>query len=64
MASVTLVNLNRVTIPPVAPYAIDILASALVDARHDVETLDLCGAADPERTIAAYFRRERRISWA
>lgn len=57
MANVTLVNLNQIAVPPVAPYAIDILGSALSVAGHGVEVLDLCGAEHPESRIAEYFGR-------
>src|SRR5262245_55103552 len=55
MASVTLVNLNRILVPTVAPYAIDIIGSALQDAGHAVEVLDLTPADDPVAAIHAYF---------
>lgn len=56
---VTLVNLNRITIPAIAPYALDVLASALDRDGHRVDILDLCRAEDPLAAIAGYFANER-----
>lgn len=53
MASVLLINLNRVQIPLVAPYALDVLGSALAEGGHDVEVLDLNLASDPLQAIDA-----------
>lgn len=47
MASVLLVNLNRIQVPLVAPYALDVLGSALADGGHDVDVLDLNLEAEP-----------------
>lgn len=52
---VTLINLNLVKIPAIAPYAIDILGSALDAAGHEVDVLDLCPEDDPVRALRAYF---------
>lgn len=57
MAMVTLVNLNQIDIPLVAPYALDVLASALTDGGHDVAVLDLNLERDPRAAIDAHFRR-------
>lgn len=54
-ASVTLVNLNLVRIPAIAPYALDVLGTALEDAGHGVTVLDLTRAEDPMAAIAAHF---------
>lgn len=57
MAVVTVVNLNQIQVPRVAPYAIDVLASTLTEAGHDVAVLDLNLETDPIAAIAAHFRR-------
>ena len=57
MARVTLVNLNRIQVPPIGPYAIDILGSALEEAGHDVGVLDLTPAEDPMEAIDSYFQK-------
>jgi hypothetical protein len=51
-AFVLLVNANRIR-PPVAPVAIDYLASALEDRRVPVRVLDLAWSADIESDIAS-----------
>ncbi len=56
MAVVTLVNLNQIRVPLVAPYALDVLASALTDGGHDVDVLDLNLESDPFAAIASRFR--------
>ncbi|MEA1959381.1 MAG: radical SAM protein [Chloroflexota bacterium] len=43
---ILLINPNRMK-PPVAPIALDYLASALVDEGHAVEVLDLCFSDNP-----------------
>ena len=53
--NVTLINLNTVSVPAIAPYAIDVLGSALSDAGHDVDVLDLCRHA--EDPVAAVHER-------
>lgn len=40
MVHVGLVNINRVKVPPIGPYAIDILATVLNDAGHEVSVHD------------------------
>jgi radical SAM superfamily enzyme YgiQ (UPF0313 family) len=52
---IALVNLNRIRIPPIAPYALDVLASALEREGEEVHILDLCPEADPIAAIDAYF---------
>ena len=61
LAKVALVNLNRIQIPPIGPYAIDILGSALEEAGHDVGVLDLTPAEDPIESIDSYFKNQLRI---
>lgn len=51
----TLINLNLVKIPAIAPYAIDILGSALDAAGHEVDVLDLCPEEDPFLALRRYF---------
>ncbi len=55
MAKVTLVNMNRISVPPIGPYAIDILGSALNNAGHDVEVLDLTPKENSLKAIDDYF---------
>lgn len=55
MANVSLVNLNRILVPPIGPYAIDILGSALEAAGHSVEVLDLTPQEDPLQAIDEHF---------
>lgn len=52
---VTLVNLNLIRVPAIAPYAIDVLGSALEHSGHAVQVLDLCRADDPVEAIHQYF---------
>lgn len=59
MAKVSLINLNRVIVPPIAPYAIDILGSALEAAGHSVEVLDLTPQENPAEAIDEYFSHVR-----
>jgi tryptophan 2-C-methyltransferase len=59
MSLITLVSLNQIRIPLVAPYALDILATALTSDGHDVELLDLNLEPDPIAAIASYFRSRR-----
>ncbi|UQS23756.1 tryptophan 2-C-methyltransferase [Amycolatopsis thermalba] len=56
---VTLVNPNLVH-PPITPYALDILTTALEDARFDVEVLDLTFERDhwPD-AVTSYFQRRQ-----
>jgi hypothetical protein len=58
MSTVTLINLNRITVPLVAPYALDVLGSALAAGGHDVDVLDLNVESDPSAAIARRFRDE------
>ncbi len=53
---VLLVNPNRMQ-PPVAPIALDYLASSLDACGWEVDILDLCFAADVDAAIAGYFAR-------
>jgi len=53
--TVVLVNPNRMK-PPVAPLALDYLASALAQAGFQVEVLDLCFSEDAERDIRDFFQ--------
>ncbi len=57
MARVLLLNLNRIDVPLVAPYALDVLASTLTASGHDVELLDLNLEPDALGAVAAYGRR-------
>ena len=57
MAKVLLVNPNRMK-PPVAPIALDYLASALADRGLDVDLLDLCFGDDYAADIERYFHRK------
>ncbi|NOZ80994.1 MAG: radical SAM protein [DPANN group archaeon] len=59
MTDVVLVNLNRILVPPIAPYALDVLGSALRQEGHDVEILDLTLTDDPSASIDSYFQRSR-----
>ncbi len=52
---ITLINLNLVKVPAIAPYAIDILGSALDAAGHEVDVLDLCPEDDPFAALHTYF---------
>jgi radical SAM superfamily enzyme YgiQ (UPF0313 family) len=52
--SILLVNPNQMQ-PPVAPIALDYLASALKDSGHRVDLLDLCFSTDPFADIRRYF---------
>jgi len=52
--SILLVNPNQMK-PPVAPIALDYLASALKDAGYRVDLLDLCFSSDPFVDIQRYF---------
>jgi hypothetical protein len=58
MSTVTLINLNRIAVPLVAPYALDVLGSAVAAGGHDVDVVDLNLEADPLAAIAGRFRRE------
>lgn len=49
---VLLVNANLIRVPPVAPYAIDVLGSALTDAGHDVAVSDLSMFPSDEQAFA------------
>jgi len=53
---VLLVNPNRMK-PPVAPLALDYLASALKARQFQVDLLDLCFSTDVSRDIEGYFAR-------
>ena len=53
---VLLVNPNRMQ-PPVAPLAVDYLASALADAGFEADILDLCFSGDAAADIESYFTR-------
>lgn len=58
MANVTLVNPNLIQAPAVAPYALDILATALSEKGHDIEILDLTPRAqDWEKEVDKHFNR-------
>jgi len=50
----TLVNTNRMT-PPIGPVGLDYVAGSAAQAGIEVELLDLCPAADPDRAIEEYF---------
>jgi radical SAM superfamily enzyme YgiQ (UPF0313 family) len=52
--SILLVNPNQMK-PPVAPIALDYLASALKNSGHRVDLLDLCFSSDPFIDIQRYF---------
>lgn len=52
---ITLVNLNLVTVPAIAPYALDVLGSSLEAEGHEVEILDLCPEGDPIHAIHEFF---------
>src|SRR2546423_6246784 len=52
---VVLVNLNLIKVPAIAPYALDVLGSALEAAGHQVDVLDLCPSSDPVSSIHEYF---------
>src|SRR5262245_21588029 len=58
MSTITLVNLNRIAVPLVAPYALDVLGSALAAGGHEVDVLDLNFETDPRAAIAERFRRD------
>ena len=52
---IALVNLNLVKVPAIAPYAIDVISSALCAAEHNVEILDLCKENEPLVALRDYF---------
>lgn len=52
--SVLLINPNQMQ-PPVAPIALDYLASALKNSGHQVDLLDLCFSSDPIVDVRRYF---------
>jgi radical SAM superfamily enzyme YgiQ (UPF0313 family) len=52
--TILLVNPNQMK-PPVAPIALDYLASALKDSGYRVDLLDLCFSTDPFVDIHRYF---------
>jgi radical SAM superfamily enzyme YgiQ (UPF0313 family) len=54
LAKVLLVNPNRMQ-PPVAPIALDYLASAIADRGFEVDVLDLCFSEDTDSGIERYF---------
>ncbi|HVH47500.1 MAG TPA: radical SAM protein [Labilithrix sp.] len=54
-ANVTLVNLNLVRVPAIAPYALDVLGTSLEDAGHSVQILDLTRTDAPFQAIAVHF---------
>lgn len=57
-AKVSLVNLNLVKVPAIAPYALDILGTALEDAGHEVAVLDLTRVdGDANEEIAQHFAK-------
>jgi tryptophan 2-C-methyltransferase len=51
---IVLVNPNKVH-PPVAPYALDVLATSLAHHGYDVEVVDLCFARDQWREVLARY---------
>ena len=53
-STILLVNPNQMQ-PPVAPIALDYLASALKDSGYRVDLLDLCFSTDPFADIRRYF---------
>jgi radical SAM superfamily enzyme YgiQ (UPF0313 family) len=57
---ILLLNSNLMT-PPVAPIALDYLASALVEHGYSVDVLDLCFSADPFFDIKNYFRSQNPL---
>ena len=57
--AIALLNLNLVKVPATAPYAIDVLASALDAAGEEVDVVDLCPEDDPAGALHAYFGRHR-----
>jgi len=54
MIVLTLVNSNRM-LPPIAPIGLDYIASAVRQAGHEVELVDLCLADDAEAELDRYF---------
>jgi radical SAM superfamily enzyme YgiQ (UPF0313 family) len=56
LAMLTLINTNRMQ-PPIAPLGLDYVAGAARAAGGDVELVDLCLAADPDRALDAHFSR-------
>jgi hypothetical protein len=54
MTLLTLVNTNRM-LPPIAPVGLDYIASAVRQAGHEVELVDLCLADDAEAELERYF---------
>ena len=50
----TLVNTNRM-LPAIGPLGLDYVAGSAAHAGIEVELLDLCPAADPDKAIAEYF---------
>jgi tryptophan 2-C-methyltransferase len=55
---ILLVNMNLITVPAIAPYALDVLGSSLSAAGQNVDILDLCPTADPVGTIHKYFGQQ------
>ena len=53
-SSVLLINPNRMQ-PPVAPIALDYLASSLEDSGYRVDLLDLCFSSDPLADVRSYL---------
>jgi radical SAM superfamily enzyme YgiQ (UPF0313 family) len=56
---IVLINLNLVKVPAIAPYALDVLGSALDAAGHEVDILDLCAEDDPHIALHRYFAAHR-----
>ena len=52
---VVLVNLNLISVPAIAPYALDVLGSSLEADGHEVDILDLCPEGDAISAIHSYF---------
>ena len=53
-SGILLINPNRMQ-PPVAPIALDYLASSLEDSGHRVDLLDLCFSSDPFADVRRYL---------
>lgn len=57
MSHVLLLNPNKVTVPAVAPYALDVLGTALEDNGHKVSVLDLTKENNDNLAIKNYFSK-------